>query len=158
VPVREQQKLELANTGSGVAAEPPKTLAMLMEEFFRQHAEKKLAPKTIERYRELASCLDTTLMAMTLTDITPLHLSREWNRLPESGGHDRRMMNARPLSAKTVRNIAGVVSSAFHRAEMWGLVTANPVAHSEPPVPKRRVMKILTVAQEEMAFEAATSI
>ena len=32
----------------------------------------------------------------------------------------------RPLSAKTVRNIAGVVSSAFHRAVKWGLVACKP--------------------------------
>lgn len=35
-----------------VAAALPTTLAMLFREFFRQHAEEKLAPKTIERYRE----------------------------------------------------------------------------------------------------------
>jgi integrase len=156
--IEEQQKFELAKAGSGVAAAPPKTLAMLIEEFFHQHAERKLAPKTIERYRELAGCLDSALLGMALTDITSLHLSREWNRLLETGGRDRQTKEARPLSAKTVRNAAGVISSAFHRAQMWGLVTTNPVARSEAPVPKKRVMKILTVAQEEMVFEAATSI
>jgi len=95
---------------------------------------------------------------MLLTDITPLHLSREWNRLLESGGHHRRTKEPRPLSTKTVRHIAGVVSSAFSRAEIWGLVNTNPVSHSEPPVPKKRVMKTLTVAQQDMVIEAATSI
>src|SRR5215471_13062262 len=59
--IEEQEKLELAKNGCGVAAVPPKTLSTLMEEFFRQHAEKKLAPKTIERYRELAACIDPAL-------------------------------------------------------------------------------------------------
>ena len=116
----EQQKFELAKAGSGVAAAPPKTLSMLLDEFFRQHAEKKLAPKTIERYQEQLACLDPALLAMPLADITPLHLSREWNRLLESGGHTRRDKTPRPLSAKTVRNIAGVVSSAFARARAVG--------------------------------------
>src|SRR5215470_7469652 len=62
--IEEQQKFELAKSGSGVAAAPPKTLAMLMKEFFHQHAESKLAPKTIERYRELAACLDPALLTM----------------------------------------------------------------------------------------------
>jgi integrase len=148
----------LAKAGSSVAAAPPKTLSALLTEFFSQHVEKKLAPKTIERYKEQSAYLDPALLAMPLAEITPLHLSREWNRLLESGGHHRRTKTTRPLSAKTVRNIAGVISSAFRRAEIWGLVTTNPVARSEPPVPRKRVMKILTVAQQEMLFESATSI
>ena len=51
----ELQKIELAKAGSGVAAAVPKTLSMLLEEFLRLHAAEKLAPKTIERYRELAA-------------------------------------------------------------------------------------------------------
>jgi hypothetical protein len=33
--VEEQQKLDLAKAGSGVAAKPPTTLALLLSEFFR---------------------------------------------------------------------------------------------------------------------------
>ena len=54
-----------------VAAALPTTLAMLFQEFFRQHAEEKLAPKTIERYRELAAYLAPELLAMPLGEITP---------------------------------------------------------------------------------------
>jgi hypothetical protein len=134
----ELQKYELAKAGaSKVAAALPTTFAMLLQEFFRQHAEEKLAPKTIERYRELAAYLAPELLVMPLGEITPLHLNREWNRLLKSGGHHRKTKEARPLSAKTVRSIAGLVSSAFARAQKWGLVTSNPVKHSEPPVPKK---------------------
>ena len=56
------------------------------------------------------------LLAMPLTDITPLHLHREWNRLLESGGRHRRTKAPRLLSKKTVRNIPSMVSSAFTRA------------------------------------------
>jgi len=153
----ELQKYELAKAGaSKVAAALPTTLAMLLQEFFRQHAEEKLAPKTIERYRELAAYLAAELLAMSLGDITPLHLSREWNRLLKSGGHHRKTKQARPLSAKTVRSIAGLVSSAFARAQKWGLVTSNPVKHSEPPVPKKHRGIALTPAQQALVFASAT--
>ena len=109
--IEEQKKYELKKTGSGVAAAIPKTLSMLLEEFMRQHAEKKLAPKTVERYREQLSCLDPQLLKMQLAEITPLHLSREWGRLLERGGHTRRLKTPRALSAKTVRNMP-----AFFRA------------------------------------------
>jgi hypothetical protein len=118
--IEEQRKYELAKAGSGVAAAPPKTLSTLLGEFFRQHVEKKLAPKTIERYHEQAKYLNPDLLAMPLPEITPLHLNREWNRLLRDGGHTRGHKTQRPLSAKSVRSIAGVVSSAFHRAVKWG--------------------------------------
>ncbi len=154
--IAEQQKYELAKAGSGIAAAPPKTLSMLLEEFFLQHVEKKLAPKTIERYHEQAKCLNPELLAMPLTDVTPLHLNREWNRLLQSGGRTRRDKTQRPLSAKSVRSIAGVVSSAFHRAVKWGLMSTNPVSNSEPPVPKKRTGMALLPTEQMLLIEAAT--
>ena len=152
----EQQKYELAKAGSGVAAAPPKTLSTLLEEFLRQHAEERLAPKTVERYKEQASYLSPELLAMPIVEVTPLHLNREWARLQKCGGHTRKTKTPRPLSAKSVRHIAGVVSSAFGRAIKWGLVSTNPVANSEPPVPRKRIKKLLTPTEQETVFASAT--
>jgi integrase len=135
----------------------PNTLRSLLTAFVAEHAEKKLAPKTVERYRELAAYVHHELLAMHIAEITPLHLEREWSRLLASGGHHRRTKAPRPLSAKTVRHIAAVVSSAFGRAIHWGLVTANPVTKSEPPVPKKHKGMALTPEQQQMIFSAATS-
>jgi integrase len=154
--VEEQQRKELAKRGNDIA-HVPKTLAMLLNEFFVQHVNQKLAPKTTERYHEQAKYLHPDLLEMPLTEIMPLHLSREWKRLLECGGHHRRTKEPRPLSAKTVQNVAGVLSSAFKRAIKWGLVTVNPVPASEPPVPKRRRGIALTTAQQETFIAAATS-
>jgi integrase len=154
--IEEQQKLQLAKAGAGLAAGLPKTLAMLLEEFFRQHVNEKLAPKTIERYHEQAGYLDSALLEMPITEITSLHLDREWRRLSERGGHTRRDKTPRPLSAKTVRNIAGVVSSTFAKAVKWGLVKTNPVSDSEPPVPKKRKGIGLTVTQMDILIKAAS--
>ena len=153
----EQRKRDLAKAGvASVAAPLPKTLSMLLEEFFRQHVDEKLAPKTIERYHEQAAYLNLELLNMPIGEITPLHLEREWNRLLKIGGRHRGTKEPRPLSAKTVRNIAGVLSSAFSRAVRWGLLRANPVSNSEPPVPKKRQGIGLTVAQTDMLIAAAT--
>jgi len=154
--VEEQQKLDLAKAGSGVAAKPPTTLASLLCEFFAQHVDGNLAPKTTERYHEQASMLDPELLAMKLSEITPLHLNREWKRLLASGGRDRRAKEPRPLSKKTVRNVAGVLSSAFSRAIKWGLLTVNPVTNSEPPIPPKRTGSALTTAQQDLLIESAT--
>jgi integrase len=152
--IEELKRLELATSGASVAAELPKTLSTLLEEFFRQHVNEKLAPKTIERYHEQAAYLDPELLGMPIAEITPLHLTREWNRLLKRGGHHRRTKEPRQLSAKTVRNVAGVVSSAFARAIRWGLITTNPVTNSEPPRVKKHQGIALTAAQQTSVFKA----
>ena len=114
--IEEQEKDERVEAGSPIAAPLPTTLAMLLKEFFEQHVDKKLAPKTRERYHEQAGMLDPVLLKMPLIDIKAMHLNREWNRLLESGGHHRKSKAPRPVSKKTVRNIAGVLSSAFKYA------------------------------------------
>jgi integrase len=152
----ELQKLEMAKAGVTVTVQVPRTLSMLLKEFFAQHVDDKLAPKTVERYHEQAAYLDPGLLNMLIGEITPLHLEREWNRLLECGGHHRHTKAARPLSKKTVRNIAGVLSSAFAKAIKWGLVKTNPVSESEPPIPKKCKGIGLTVAQKDMLIEAAS--
>jgi integrase len=153
----EQKKAEMAKAGAGVTGAVPTTLAALLREFFRQHVDEKLAPKTVERYHEQATYLAPELLAMPLAEITPLHLNREWARLLKSGGHVRNTKAPRPMSAKTVRNIAGVVSSAFARAIRWGLVNVNPVTNSEPPRVKKHRGVALTPAQQALVLESATS-
>ena len=153
--VTEQQRYELEK--AGLPDVPlPKTLADLLSDFFVEHAEKKLAQKTVERYRDLSAYLHPDLVAMPIADIRPLHLAKEWNRLLESGGRFRSSHEPRPLAAKTVRGIAGVVSTAFARAIRWGLVSVNPVPASEPPVPKRRSGTALTPAQQKLLVESAS--
>ena len=146
---RAEEQARRAATG-GVAAALPTTLAMLLAEFMKQYAEDNLAPKTIERYEEMAEYLSPELLGMTIGEITPLDLSREWARLLKSGGHTRRTKEARPMKPKTVRNIAGLVSSAYLRAIKWGLATVNPVTHSELPRLKKRAGLALLPAEQDL--------
>jgi integrase len=127
----------------------------MLKEFFDQHGEKTLALKTLKRYREMADYLDTDLLNMEIPKIKPLHLSREWNRLLTSGGRGRKA--GKPLSRKTVRNIAGVLSSAFTRAIRWGIAEINPVPASEPPVPRKKESIALTIEQQEELISKATA-
>src|SRR5882724_6039230 len=53
--VRRTEELIRQAATSGVAAPLPTTLSMLLAEFMKQHAEEHLAPKTIERYREMVA-------------------------------------------------------------------------------------------------------
>jgi integrase len=133
----------------------PRTLRELLLEFCVEHGDRKLAPKTVERYRESIPYLSAPLLDMPIDEITPLHLNREWTRLLESGGHHRKTRAARPLKPKTVRNIAGFVSSALGRGVKWGLLLRNPATDSEPPVPKKRMKLVFTTAQQDLMVGAA---
>ena len=116
----------------------------------------KLAPKTIERYHEQAAYMNADLLQMSISEITPLHLSREWLRLLNSGGQTRKDKTPRPLSAKTVRNIAGIVSSAYTRGIKWGLIATNPVTNSEPPRVKKHLAIALTPEQQDLVVNSAS--
>jgi integrase len=152
---RTEEMLRQAATG-GVAAPMPTTLAMLLAEFMKQHAEENLAPKTVERYREMAAYIAPGLLAMNMTEITPLHLSREWSRLLKCGGRERKSKAPRPMKPKTVRNIAGLVSSAFLRAIRWGLATINPVTHSDLPKVRKRIGMALLPSEQDRLSQCAT--
>ena len=149
---RSKRNVELQNATPG---EISGTLAGLLKEFFDQHGEKSLGAKTLKRYREMADYLDAALLAMEIPKIKPLHLSREWNRLLTSGGRGRKQ--GKPLSRKTVRNIADLVSSAYTRGLRWGIAEVNPVPASEPPVPKKKESVALTVEQQEKVIASATA-
>lgn len=69
-----------------VSLEP---LAHLLEEFFEQHG-MDLAPKTMERYREMAKYLSPQVLTLSLDAMTPLRFAPEWERLSREGGHTRR--------------------------------------------------------------------
>src|SRR5450759_3552275 len=152
----EQKKYEMAKAGAtGVAAAMPTSLAMLLAEFMKQYAQENLAPKTCERYQEMIVYLAPELLAMDMAAITPLHLSREWVRLLKCGGHTRKTKTPRPMKPKTVRNIAGLVSSAYLRAIKWGLVNANPVTHSDLPKMKKRAGLALLPSEQDRMVECA---
>ena len=154
-PHRGAANASQAATG-GVAAPMPTTLSMLLAEFMKQHAEENLAPKTVERYREMAAYIAPELLAMNMTEITPLHLSREWTRLLKCGGHTRKTKTPRAMKPKTVRNIAGLVSSAFLRAIKWGLATTNPVTHSDLPKVRKRIGMALLPSEQDRLTQCAT--
>jgi integrase len=152
---RKKDELRKASA-SGVAAALPTSLAGLLAEFMKQYAQENLAAKTVERYHEMIPYLSEELLAMDMGAITPLHLSREWARLLKCGGHTRKTKEPRAMAPKTVRNIAGLVSSAYLRAIKWGLVTTNPVTHSDLPKVQKHIG--LALARQEQDVLAGAQI
>jgi len=86
--VTEQNKYYLEK--AGLPDVPlPKTLAELLKDFFVEHAERKLARKTIERYREQSTYLHPDLLAMPIPRLPRFTFRRSgrgcWTRAVTSG-------------------------------------------------------------------------
>jgi len=128
----------------------PKTFADLMQEWFREHAERHCQPKTVERYRELVAYALPHIGAVQVGALSPLLLERLFNQLKDSGGHNRKTKAPRPLSAKTVRNIASVVHSALDAAVRWRLLTVNPLDACD--LPKVRKVEAKALDQDQTAW------
>jgi integrase len=61
------------------------------------------------------------------------------------------------MKPKTVRHIAGLISSAYSRAIRWGLATSNPVTNSERPRAQKQEAKTLSTQQQNLVFASASS-
>jgi integrase len=134
----------LQEKNSGTMVKPsPETFEQFMSEWFDQHARHKCTPKTVERYRQLAAYVFPHIGAVRLQDVSTLMLQRLFNKMKESGGRDRKTKNPRPLAAKTVRHIAGLIHGALGTAIEWGLIKTNPVITKNlPKVPKREAVAL----------------
>ena len=142
---RETKKHGLAHP-----SDPPPTLDVLLENFFALHCAgaDPLSPKTTARYREQKPYLAQALLETAPEEITRARWSEEWARLLAAGGHTRGLQTPRPLSRKSVRNIAGMVSSAYSWGIAQDLLSENPVKGSVRP--KLRKRRAVTVASADL--------
>jgi integrase len=117
----------------GLVKPDPRTVAEFMDQWIAEYATRKVTPKTLERYRELASHVTRAIGTAQLTKITTLQLQRVYNTLLDSGKKD-----GSGLSVKSVRHVHGLVHVALETAVKWGLLKINPAhACDLPPVPQR---------------------
>lgn len=112
----------------------PSTFNQFMAEWLKEHAESKCSAKTVERYRQLAEYAYPHIGAVRLQDISVLMLQRVFNKLKESGGRNRKTKKSRPLSAKTVRHIAGLASPyRVSNCDRMGTTQIESGDHKESP-------------------------
>ncbi len=110
----------------------PRTVAEFLDQWIAEYATRKVAPTTLERYRELAGHVKRAIGNAELTKVTTLQLQRVYNGLLDAGKKD-----GKGLAVKTVRHVHGLVHVAMETAVKWGLLRVNP-AHScdLPPLPQ----------------------
>ncbi|HEV3330502.1 MAG TPA: tyrosine-type recombinase/integrase [Bryobacteraceae bacterium] len=140
--------------GGELTKPDPSTFSEFMKEWFIEHAQRNCTRKTIERYHQLADYVLPHIASTKLQDLSALTLERVLNRVKDAGGRNRRTKAPRPLSAKTVRHIAGLLHVALDTAIRWKLLKTNPVDGVQLPKVVKREARSLDL-QQLGAFVAA---
>jgi integrase len=149
-----RRRLNEKDEGELVAPDPT-TFAAYLREWFKEHADRNCTLKTVERYHELAAYVLPHIGSVRLQDLSALTLERVFNRLKDAGGRNRKTKEARPLSAKTVRHISGLVHVALDTAIRWKLLKVNPVDGVVLPKLVKREAQVLETEQISTFLEAA---
>jgi integrase len=131
---------------------------MTLAEFFERwlaHIKPNVAPRTHERYGEIAKKnLAPLLGAVVLTKLQPIQISVAYAKALASGRRDGKG----GLSARTVHHMHRVLNSALRQAVRWGMLVRNPTDAIEkkdrPKVERKPVATVDTTATVNLLEDA----
>ena len=134
------------------------TVGQWMEVWFENYAKLKVRPSSHQTYRGyLDHHIKPYIGSIPLNKLTSLELQKLYKKLLDSGRIDRVESKKQPkgLSAKTVRNINQIISSAMELAKEQRLILSNPTESCALPKLEHREMKTLTAEQLASFFQEA---
>ncbi len=138
--VAEIERLE-AKQVEVVSPEPK--FADYFKYWLAEHAARRCAPKTLERYEDIGRYLVKYLGETLINELSTAQIQHAIHRLKDSGGQATKEYPAgRPLAAKTVRHIGTLLYTALAEADRLGILKIlHPMANKRvvlPKLPKRR--------------------
>jgi hypothetical protein len=119
------------------------TFAEYFKYWTDEHAARRCAPKTLERYKELGRYLVKHLGETRINELTTAQIQHAIHRLKDAGGQTtKECPDGKPLAAKTVRHIGTLLYTALAEADRLGILKIpHPMANKRvvlPKLPKRR--------------------
>ena len=149
--VREKLRRTIEETrGLDVARAGEYTTGQWLEVWFNDYAMLKVRPSSHQTYRGyLDHHIKPYIGNIPLTKLSSLDLQRLYKKLLSDGRVDRIESKKQPkgLSAKTVRNIHQIISSALKLAVEQRLIARNPADGCALPKAERKEMRTLPVEQ-----------
>ena len=149
--VREKLRRTIGETrGLDVARAGEYTTGQWLEVWFNDYAMLKVRPSSHQTYRGyLDHHIKPYIGNIPLTKLSSLDLQRLYKKLLSDGRVDRIESKKQPkgLSAKTVRNIHQIISSALKLAVEQKLIARNPAEGCALPKAERKEMQTLPVEQ-----------
>jgi len=134
-----------------VPAEVDPTFAEYIKYWLDEHASRRIAPKTLERYREFAAYLIRHLGETRLNDLTTAQIQRVIHNLQDHGGMVTKEHPAgRPLAAKTVRHLGTLLYTSLAEADRLGVLKIpHPMRNKRVRLPKLPKRKPAVVEKEK---------
>ena len=134
------------------------TVGNWLEVWYENYAKIKMRPSTYLTYHGyIENHIKPQLGKIPLNDLTTLHLQQFYKKLLAEGRVERIEAQKQPkgLSAKTVRNIHQIISSALKLAVEQRLIARNPADDCALPKVEHKEMKTLTADQLSAFFQEA---
>jgi integrase len=129
------------------------TFASFFATWMTEYARRHCAPKTAERYEQLGAYAIKHFGDVALTELRPFALEKAFNALLDHGGQvTPSHPNGRPLSPKTVREVAFLTYGVLKKARAWELISENPADFERITLPKPEKKQAAIVEKE--AFRA----
>ncbi|SFP26346.1 Site-specific recombinase XerD [Oscillibacter sp. PC13] len=148
-----KEKLKRAieeNKGLDIVKAGQYTLGQWMDVWFENYAKLKVRPSSHQTYKGyINNHIKPHVGSIPLSKLTSLDLQKLYKMLLAEGRIDRIESKNQPkgLSAKTVRNINQIISSALNLAKEQKLIYSNPAEACALPKIEHREMKTLPVEQ-----------
>ncbi|MBM6897880.1 site-specific integrase [Pseudoflavonifractor capillosus] len=149
--IREAQALDITKAGKYTVGE-------WMEVWFHDYAKIKVRPSSHQTYQGyIQNHIRPNIGDIPLEKLTSLDLQKFYKKLLTTGRVDRVEAKGQPkgLSAKTVRNIHQILSSALKLAQEQRLILTNPAEGCALPRVEHQEMKTLTTVQLASFFREA---
>ena len=149
--IGEAQALDITKAGKYTVGE-------WMEVWFQDYAKIKVRPSSHQTYQGyIHNHIRPNIGEIPLEKLTSLDLQKFYKKLLTTGRVDRLEAKGQPkgLSAKTVRNIHQILSSALKLAQEQRLILTNPAEGCALPRVEHQEMKTLTTVQLASFFREA---
>ena len=141
--IEDSAKLDMSKVGQY-------TVGQWMDVWFENYAKIKVRPSSHQTYRGyIENHIKPNIGSIPLNKLTSLELQKLYKKLLGNGRVERIESKKQPkgLSAKTVRNINQIISSALNLAIEQKLILTNPTDACALPKLEHREMKTLPAEQ-----------
>lgn len=133
----------------------PRTFSDFFDAYVREHCERHCEPTTVQGYMGKGEYAKRCFGDVPLVKLTALQIETSLNKLRDHGGKKTKAEpRGRPLSPKTVREIAAVVNATFNTAIRWGVLDFNPMRRVTLPRVERHERKVLDKPQLDWFISA----